>query len=101
MRVKVVRKYRDKYTLIIHTVGETVDMTPERYQEIAAAGLYVEPMAEAQAADTVAETVPHDRLDDMTIRELREYADTHYKMTFRNGMKKTEIIEALRKRTGK
>jgi hypothetical protein len=34
MKVKVVSKYRDKHTKALHSPGETLEMTNERYKEI-------------------------------------------------------------------
>ena len=38
-----------------------------------------------------------DGFDEMSIRELKEYADKAYKLTFKGNMKKAEIIEELRR----
>lgn len=34
MKVNVIKTYRDKYTNTIHKVGENIEMTKERYEEI-------------------------------------------------------------------
>lgn len=48
MRVKVVKKFRDKYTKKIHEVGEEIEVTKERYEEInsTAHGILVKEMPE-------------------------------------------------------
>lgn len=34
MKVKVIKDFRDKYTKKIHEVGEEIEVTKERYEEI-------------------------------------------------------------------
>ncbi len=97
MKAKVTKMYRDKNDGIIRNVGEIVELTDERYAEISAHGKYVFPIEDAPAAD---DEQP-DGLDAMTIRELKEYADTTYKLTFKNGTKRAEIIECLREMEAK
>lgn len=92
MKAKVTKMYRDKNDGIIRNVGEIVELTDERYAEISAHGKYVFPIEDAPAADDK----PLDGFENMTIRELKEYADITYKLTFKNGTKRAEIIEHLR-----
>ncbi|HHY42565.1 MAG TPA: hypothetical protein GX514_06935 [Thermoanaerobacterales bacterium] len=48
MRVKVVRNFRDKYTKKLYKVGEELEVTKERYEEInsTAHGILVKEMPE-------------------------------------------------------
>lgn len=89
MKVKVTHKFKDKYTEETHYKGEVLEITDERYQEIMSAGNFVQIVPEEAASDG---------FDEMSIRELKEYADKAYKLTFKGGMKKAEIIEVLRRR---
>lgn len=89
MKVKVTHKFRDKYTGKIYAKGDVLEITEERYQEISSVGNFVQ---------IVPEDASSDAFDEMSIRELKEYADKAYKLAFKNGMKKSEIIEELRRR---
>lgn len=46
MKVKVLKKFRDKYTKRIHKVNDVLEVTEERYKEILQKGKLVEPVAE-------------------------------------------------------
>lgn len=46
MKVKVVRTYVDRYTSVLHNKGTEVEMTRERFDEIALSGHYVEEIKE-------------------------------------------------------
>jgi len=48
LKVKVLKRYRDKETLVLHGKNTEVEMTKERFDEIALSGLFVE---EIKAAD--------------------------------------------------
>lgn len=117
MKVKVTRKFRDKYTGERYSKGAVLDITEERYEEIISVGVFVQRIAqdaqndtetnadtdvrnvsdeEEESAETHEET-PTDGFDIMSVRELKEYADKAHKMTFKAGTKKAEIIEALRR----
>mgnify|MGYP000956873512 FL=1 len=41
MKVKVVKRYRDKYTNLLHEIGETLEITKERFEEINSTALGV------------------------------------------------------------
>lgn len=97
MKVKVTHKFKDKYTEITHAKGEVLEITPERYEEIKSVGDFVFPITENEESEAH-EDVSSDAFDEMSIRELKEYADKAYKLAFKNGMKKAEIIEELRRR---
>lgn len=120
MKVKVMHKFTDKYTGELYNQGDVLTITEERYAEIMRVGGLVFPIAQDDAlsvsdeqANTLSgneeETLSDDstRSDDgfelMSVRELKEYADRTYKLTFKGNMKKAEIIEELRRleRNGK
>lgn len=42
MKVKVIKKFRDKETKIINIPGDNLDVSEERFNELVAAGNYVE-----------------------------------------------------------
>jgi hypothetical protein len=54
MKVKVVKKFRDKYTKKIHEVGEEIEVTKERYEEInsTAHGILVKEIPEKKTKST-------------------------------------------------
>ena len=83
MKVKVVRRFRDKYTKKIYGIGEIIEVTNERYEEInsTAHGILVEPII----VD----------LENMTKAELLEYANAKGIEGLNNRMTKAEIIAAL------
>ena len=114
MKVKVTRKFRDKYTGAHYKKGDILEITEERYAEIMSIGKFVYQIeqndVESASADDAnalsneaAETPsnesepPNDGFDIMSVRELKEYADVTYKLTFKGGTKKAEIIETLRR----
>ncbi len=41
MKVKVTKKFVDKYNKTLYEVGDTIDLTKERYQEIQSVGDFV------------------------------------------------------------
>ena len=83
MKVKVVRRFRDKYTKQVYDKGQIIEVTNERYEEInsTAHGILVEP-------------IPVD-LENMTKAELLEYAEVKGIEGLNNRMTKAEIIAAL------
>ena len=114
MKVKVTNKFRDKYTKKIHRVGEEMEIAKARYEEIMSAGAFVrvidENDAQAASGDDVnissdegestlenAQAASGDKLDSMTMKELREYANEKFKVTFPVGTKKSEIIDEIRR----
>lgn len=114
MKVKVLHKFTDKYTGEHYKRGDVLDITEERYQEIMSVGNLVYKIEQNDAlsvsaddANTLsndAQELPRndsesfgDGFDIMSVRELREYADKAYKLTFGRGTKKAEMIETLRK----
>lgn len=58
MKVKVVKKFRDKYTKKIYKVNEELELKEERVKEILKKGPYVEvvKMDETETADELEET---------------------------------------------
>ena len=83
MKVKVLRKFRDKYTKKLYEKGQIIEVSHERYEEInsTAHGILVEP-------------IPVD-LENMTKAELLEYAEAKGIEGLNNRMTKAEIIAAL------
>ena len=83
MKVRVLRRFRDKYTKKIYGIGEIIEVSHERYEEInsTAYGILVEP-------------IPVD-LENMTKAELLEYAEAKGIEGLNNRMTKAEIIAAL------
>ena len=63
MKVKVVRRFRDKYTKKLYKKGQIIEVTNERYEEInsTAHGILVEKLNEIDVGN-------------MTKKELVEYA---------------------------
>lgn len=117
MKVKVTRKFRDKYTGERYNKGAVLEITEERYAEIVSVGEFIQRIAqeaqndaetngdadainvsneESESAETLEEK-PTDGFNIMSVRELKEYADKAHKLTFKTGTKKAEIIEALRR----
>ena len=91
MKVKVTRKFRDKYTGELHVKGDCLEITEERYAEIMHAGNFVCQIAQmpAETVETPDATIPSsdeqniaespsDGFDIMSVRELKEYADKAY-----------------------
>lgn len=114
MKVKVTRKFRDKYTGEIYKKGDLLEITEERYAEIMSVGNFVFKIAQNDAlsvssdevntlSSEAEETLTNDSaqsgdgFDIMSVRELKEYADKVYKLTFGRNVKKAEIIETLRR----
>ena len=99
MRVKVTHKFKDRHTGDIHYKGDVLEISMERYEEIKYVGDFVFPIYEDEEIHEDAPDEAHtDGFDEMSIRDLKEYADKTYKMTFKGNMKKAEIIEILRKK---
>lgn len=114
MKVKVIRRFTDKYTGAIYNKGDLIEITEERYEEILSVGEFVFKVAQDNAQNASdenmntlsneAEETPTDDsgasgdgFDIMSMRELREYADKVHKLTFGRGVKKAEIIAELRR----
>ena len=114
MKVKVLHKFTDKYTGEQHRRGDVLVISEERYREIMSVAnlvyvidsdnaLSVEKNGVNIVSDNVEESLRNDSvasgdaLDTMSVRELREYADKAYKLTFGRGVKKAEMIEELRR----
>lgn len=83
MRVKILRKFRDKYTKEVYEKGDIIEVTNERYEEInsTAHGILVEKLDEID-------------LGSMTKKELIEYAKNKgIELDMR--MTKAEILKEL------
>ena len=99
MRVKVTHKFKDRHTGDIHYKGDVLEISLERYEEIKNVGDFVFPINEDEEIHEDDPDDAHtDGFDEMSIRDLKEYADKTYKMTFKGNVKKAEIIEILRKK---
>lgn len=94
MKVIVTHKFKDRHTGNTHYKGEVLEISDERYAEIAGVGNFVMQIFDVEND----EPESADAFDEMSIRELREYAEKAYKLTFKGSMKKSEIIEELRRR---
>lgn len=114
MKVKVIHKFTDKYTGEHYSKGDVLYITKERFEEILSVAPLVQLIAqddvEAPSAGDATNTsndteeptetdssASDDAFDTMSVRELKEYADKAYKMTFKSGTKKSEIIDTLRR----
>lgn len=63
MKVKVVKKFIDKYTKEVYETGQIIDITHERYEEI-----------NSTAHGVLVEKLDKINLESMTKKELVEYA---------------------------
>lgn len=114
MKVKVLHKFTNKHTGEQYKRGDLLDITEERYREIMSVGTLVHIIGQNDALSVSADDSntlsgeaeeslktdseqPSDGFDIMSVRELREYADKAYKLTFGRGTKKAEMIETLRR----
>lgn len=48
MKVKVIRKFKDKYNKKIYPIGKVIEVTEERFEEIQKQGNYVEEETEEE-----------------------------------------------------
>ena len=96
MKVKVLKKFRDKYTGEVYAKGDLLTITEERFKEIMQVDQLVYKVSEPCENDSKVDAIG-DGFDAMSVRELREYADKAHKLTFGRNTKKTEMIETLRK----
>lgn len=111
MRVKVITKFRDKRTKAMMRPGMEMEITRERFEEIVSVGDFVREIAvsasscdgvdissdEIENAPEAASASSGDALDEMTVKQLRVYASERHKLTFPAGMKKSEIIDEIRR----
>lgn len=84
MKVKVLRKFRDKYTKEIYETGQIIDITHERYEEINST-------AHGVLVQSVEKKI---NLEDMTKKEIIEYAKSKG-VELNTRMTKAEIIKEL------
>ena len=63
MRVKVLKRFKDKYTKKIYEIGEIIEVTNERYEEI-----------NSTAHGILVKKVEEINFESMTKKELVEYA---------------------------
>lgn len=62
MRVVVVKEFIDKYDRKFHPVGEKMDVTEERFNEISKRGTYVVDISDEVAADPVEEATEPEKV---------------------------------------
>lgn len=107
MKVRVVRNFIDKETMKLHKAGEHIEVSETRYNEITRAGNYVVPIEgttkgrkavvdESTRLVEVVETEPV--YENMTVAELREYAEEHG-VDLNGARRKDEIVETIRTAT--
>jgi len=84
MKVKVLRKFRDKYTKEIYETGQIIDITHERYEEINST-------AHGVLVQSVEKKI---NLEDMTKKEIIEYAKSKG-VELNTRMTKAEMIKEL------
>lgn len=111
MRVEVVKRFRDRHTLEVYVVGQFLEITKERFDEIMRVGALVRRVPETpvddfepiganehtpEALETLETPVDAPRIDfeAMTVRELKEYASKRG-IEIKNGAKKADIISLL------
>lgn len=114
MRVKVLHKFTDKYTGKHYRRGDVLDITEERCREIMSVGELVYKIDSDDALSVSADdtntlsnaaeetlrddsSASGDAFEQMTVRQLKEYADKAHKLTFGTGTKKAEMIAELRR----
>lgn len=115
MRVKVVKRFMDKYKRIVREVGDEITISKERFEEIEVAGRYVEPLEDGEDVNaaqserivtvqeepeqkeiTEADAVPRDVIfEDMTVAELRDYAKEH-DINLTGARAKADIVGAIK-----
>jgi hypothetical protein len=83
MKVKVLRRFKDKYTKQIYDKGQIIEVSNERYAEINSTAYGI--LVQAITVD----------LENMTKAELLEYAEAKGIEGLNNRMTKAEIIAAL------
>lgn len=91
MNVKVLRKFRDKYTKEVYEKGDIIEVTNERYEEInsTAHGVLVKAIEEINA-----EPGQKVNFEDMTKKEIIEYAKSKG-VELNTRMTKAEMIKEL------
>jgi len=84
MRAKVITKFQDKNTKALHEVGDTIEITDERFEEINSASYRV-----------FVEAVDEVDFDSMTKKEIVNYAEEK-DIDLNMNMTKKEMIESLK-----
>ena len=87
MRVKVLKKFRDARTKEVRNIGSVFECSKERYEEIVAAGEYVEniPDGESELVCDIAQ---------MTLEDLKKMAKEK-KVKNYSSMSKEQLIKEL------
>ena len=98
MKVKVVRRFRDKYTKKLYKKGQIIEVTNERYEEINSTvyGILVEAIEQDGGWKDYADKYPLTEgwLSSMTKMELVEYAKSKG-IELNTRMTKAEMIKEL------
>ena len=115
MRVKVVKRFMDKHKRTVHEVGDEITISKERFEEIEAAGRYVEPLEDGEDVNTAqnerivtvqegpeqnentkAEAEQSEiAYEEMTVAELRDYAKEH-DINLTGARAKADIVGAIK-----
>ena len=95
MLCRVLRPFTDKYTGETRRTGDLFECTEERLAEILTVGHLAEAVPDDENADKGSD---RQRFEAMTVDELREYADRHFKLTFHSKVRKAEMIAAILER---
>ena len=98
MKVKVLRRFKDKYTKQVYDKGRIIEVTNERYEEInsTAHGILVEAIEQDGGWKDYAEKYPLTEgwLSSMTKMELVEYAKSKG-VELNTRMTKAEMLKEL------
>ena len=98
MKVKAIRRFRDKYTKELYKKGQILEVSNERYEEInsTAHGVLVEAIEQDGGWKDYAEKYPltEEWLSSMTKMELVEYAKSKG-VELNTRMTKAEMIKEL------
>lgn len=116
MKVKVLRRFRDKETMQIRERGAVIEVSEKRAKEILAAGDYIEVVENTKGRTTKKSVTPQNdetaqdvesvtpqnqeteheekAVDEMTVAEMKEYAEKNG-IDLSNARKKAEILEAI------
>jgi len=73
MKVRVLRKFKDKHTGKMHMAGETITVTKERFEEILTVDKLVEEVTE-EATEDVTEEATEDVTEEVTEEEPKKTA---------------------------
>ena len=86
MKVLINKKFTDRYTKKVYKVGETIEVTEERYAEIKKTNAALVTAVQDDTEDT--------NLEDMTVAQLKELAES-LGIATTTKMKKSELIDLI------